>query len=147
MDGYNIIFAWDALKDLARENLDAARQRLMDILSNYQGYKQCRLVLVFDGYKVKGNPGITFDYHHIHVVYTKQDETGDMFIEKLLQEIGRNYTVRVATSDGLIQLSALRAGVLRLSADELWREVEWVGRQIDQVLQTLNQKGRLSRDS
>ena len=87
------------------------------------------------------------DSHHIHVVYTKQDETGDMFIEKLLQEIGRNYTVRVATSDGLIQLSALRAGVLRLSADELWREVEWVGRQIDQVLQTLNQKGRLSRDS
>lgn len=81
------------------------------------------------------------------MVYTKQDETGDMFIEKLLQEIGRNYTVRVATSDGLIQLSALRAGVLRLSADELWREVEWVGRQIDQVLQTLNQKGRLSRDS
>ena len=70
-----------------------------------------------------------------------------MYIEKLLQEIGRNYTVRVATSDGLIQLSALRAGVLRLSADELWREVEWVGRQIDQVLQTLNQKGRLSRDS
>ena len=147
VDGYNMIFAWDALKDLARENLDAARQRLMDILSNYQGYKQCRLVLVFDGYKVKGNPGTTFDYHHIHVVYTKQDETGDMFIEKLLQEIGRNYTVRVATSDGLIQLSALRAGVLRLSADELWREVEWVGRQIDQVLQTLNQKGRLSRDS
>ena len=81
------------------------------------------------------------------MVYTKKDETGDMFIEKLLQEIGRNYTVRVATSDGLIQLSALRAGVLRLSADELWREVEWVGRQIDQVLQTLNQKGRLSRDS
>ena len=147
VDGYNMIFAWDALKDLARENLDAARQRLMDILSNYQGYKQCRLVLVFDGYKVKGNPRTTFDYHHIHVVYTKQDETGDMFIEKLLQEIGRNYTVRVATSDGLIQLSALRAGVLRLSADELWREVEWVGRQIDQVLQTLNQKGRLSRDS
>ena len=122
VDGYNMIFAWDALKDLARENLDAARQRLMDILSNYQGYKQCRLVLVFDGYKVKGNPGTTFDYHHIHVVYTKQDETGDMFIEKLLQEIGRNYTVRVATSDGLIQLSALRAGVLRLSADELWRQ-------------------------
>ena len=147
VDGYNMIFAWDALKDLARENLDAARQRLIDILSNYQGYKQCRLVLVFDGYKVKGNPGTTFDYHHIHVVYTKQDETGDMFIEKLLQEIGRNYTDRVATSDGLIQLSALRAGVLRLSADELWREVEWVGRQIDQVLQTLNQKGRLSRDS
>ena len=81
------------------------------------------------------------------MVYTKEAETADMFIERVTHEIGRNRRVRVATSDGLIQLSALRAGVLRLSADELWREVEWVGRQIDQVLQTLNQKGRLSRDS
>ncbi len=145
VDGYNMIFAWDVLKDLARENLDAARQRLMDILSNYCGYKQCRLVLVFDGYKVKGGAGTQFDYHHIQVVYTKQDETGDMFIERLLQEIGKNYAVRVATSDNLIQLSALRAGVLRLSASELWQEVEWVGRQIDQVIQDFNQKGRLTR--
>ena len=143
VDGYNMIFAWDELKDLAREDLDAARQRLMDILSNYCGYKQCRLVLVFDGYKVKGNQGSRFDYHHIHVVYTKQDETGDMYIEKLLSEIGKNYAVRVATSDGLIQLSALRAGVLRVSAQELWREVEWVGEQIDQVIHRLNQKGQL----
>ncbi len=145
VDGYNMIFAWDTLKQLAHEDLDAARQRLLDILSNYAGYKQCRLVVVFDGYKVKGNAGTTTDYHHIQVVYTKQDETGDMFIEKLLQEIGKNYAVRVATSDGLIQLSALRAGVLRLSADELWREVEWVGRQIDQVLADLNRKGHLTQ--
>ena len=116
----------------------------MDILSNYCGYKSCRLVLVFDGYKVKGNAGSTFDYHHIQVVYTKQDETGDMFIERLLQDIGKNYAVRVATSDSLIQLSALRAGVLRLSAKELWLEVEQVGRQIDQAIQELNHKGRIS---
>ncbi|MFQ8984448.1 MAG: NYN domain-containing protein [Evtepia sp.] len=145
VDGYNMIFAWDALKDLARENLDTARQRLMDILSNYAGYKGCRLVLVFDGYKVKGNPGTTTDYHHIHVVYTRQDETGDLYIERLLEQIGKNYAVRVATSDGLIQLSALRAGVLRLSAQELWREVEWVGRQIDQAVAELNRRGNLSR--
>lgn len=118
-----MIFAWEELKDIARDNLDAARQRLLDILSNYQGYKKCRLVVVFDGYKQKGSGGSKSDYHNIHVVYTKQDETGDMYIEKLLHDIGRNYAVRVATSDGLIQLSALRAGVLRISAQELWREV------------------------
>lgn len=144
VDGYNMIFSWDILKELARDSLDTARQRLMDILSNYCGYKSCRLVLVFDGYKVKGNAGSTFVYHHIQVVYTKQDETGDMFIERLLQDIGKNYAVRVATSDSLIQLSALRAGVLRLSAKELWLEVEQVGRQIDQAIQELNQKGRIS---
>ena len=144
VDGYNMIFSWDILKELARDSLDTARQRLMDILSNYCGYKSYRLVLVFDGYKVKGNAGSTFDYHHIQVVYTKQDETGDMFIERLLQDIGKNYAVRVATSDSLIQLSALRAGVLRLSAKELWLEVEQVGRQIDQAIQELNQKGRIS---
>ena len=144
VDGYNMIFSWDILKELARDSLDTARQRLMDILSNYGGYKSCRLVLVFDGYKVKGNAGSAFDYHHIQVVYTKQDETGDMFIERLLQDIGKNYAVRVATSDSLIQLSALRAGVLRLSAKELWLEVEQVGRQIDQAIQELNQKGRIS---
>ena len=130
VDGYNMIFSWDELKNLAKENLDAARQRLMDILSNYCGYK------------VKGGQGSRFDYHHIQVVYTKQDETGDMYIEKLLHDIGKNYAVRVATSDGLIQLSALRAGVLRLSAQELWREVEWVGQQIAEAVQRLNRKGK-----
>ena len=145
VDGYNMIFAWEELKDIARDTLDAARQRLLDILSNSQGYKKCRLVVVFDGYKQKGSGGSKSDYHNIHVVYTKQDETGDMYIEKLLHDIGRNYAVRVATSDGLIQLSALRAGVLRISAQELWREVEWVGKQIDEMVRELNRKGTLSR--
>ena len=115
----------------------------MDILSNYSAYKGCQLALVFDAYKVKGGQGSRFDHHHIHVVYTKEGETGDMYIERLLQEIGRNYAVRVATSDALIQLSALRSGVLRLSAGELWQEVEWVGRQIDQAVAQWNQDGQI----
>ena len=146
VDGYNIIFAWDELRDLANENLDAARQRLMDILSNFAGYKACKLVLVFDGYKVKGNQGTKSDYNKIHVVYTKQDETGDMYIEKLVNDIGRNYAVKVASSDGLIQLSALRSGVLRVSANELKQEVEWVGRQIDEVIDQYNRRGTLGLD-
>lgn len=142
VDGYNMIFAWDVLKDLAKDSLDAARQRLMDILSNYCAYKGCELVLVFDAYKVKGGQGSQFDYHHIHVVYTKENETGDLFIEKLVETIGQSYAVRVATSDALIQLSALRKGVLRISAAELWHEVETVGRQIDEAISLLNQNGR-----
>ncbi len=144
VDGYNMIFAWDALNSLAREDLDAARTQLMDMLSNFAAYKGCRLVLVFDAYKVKGGQGSRFDHHHIHVVYTKEGETGDMFIEKLVNEIGRNYAVRVATSDGLIQLSALRSGVLRISAAELWQEVEWVGRQIDDAVEQWNKHGRVN---
>ena len=141
VDGYNMIFAWDELKALAKEDLDAARQRLMDILANYASYKQCRLVLVFDGYKVKGNRGTTFDYHSIQVVFTKENETGDMYIEKLIQEIGRNFAVRVATSDGLIQLSALRAGVLRVTAGELLHEVEFVLEQMARAIEAWNKKG------
>ena len=102
---------------------------------------------MFDSYRVKGGTGSRSSHNNLRVVYTQEDESADLYIETLVGKIGKNYAVRVATSDALIQLSALRAGVLRLSADELWREVEWVGRQIDQVLQTLNQKGRLSRDS
>lgn len=136
-----MIFAWDELKALAKEDLDAARQRLMDTLANYASYKQCRLVLVFDGYKVKGNRGTTFDYHSIQVVFTKENETGDMYIEKLIQEIGRNFAVRVATSDGLIQLSALRAGVLRMTAGELLHEVEFVLEQMARAIEAWNKKG------
>ena len=139
-----MIFAWDALNSLAREDLDAARTQLMDMLSNFAAYKGCRLVLVFDAYKVKGGQGSRFDPHHIHVVYTKEGETGDMFIEKLVNEIGRNYAVRVATSDGLIQLSALRSGVLRISAAELWQAVKWVGRQIDDAVEQWNKHGRVN---
>lgn len=143
VDGYNMIFAWQELRVLAADNLDAARSRLMDCLSNYSGYQGCRLVLVFDGYKKKGNEGSRFDYNHIQVVFTKEDETCDLFIERLVTEIGRNYAVRVATSDNLIQLTALRAGVLRLSAAELEAEVERVNEKIGALLETLNKKGRL----
>lgn len=140
VDGYNIIFAWDGLKKLASENLDAARHILMDVLSNYRGYTKCELVLVFDGYKVKGNYGEKFDYHDIHVAYTKENETGDMYIEKLIQDIGKNYNVKVATSDNLIQVAALRSGVLRMSANELREEIEFVNRQIQNAIETYGRK-------
>ena len=123
VDGYNIIFAWEELASLAKEDLDAARRRLCDILSSYAGYKKCTLVLVFDGYKQKGSPGSRTVWNNIRIVYTKEGETGDAYIESLVSEIGTNYTVRVATSDGLVQLSSLRAGVLRVSARELFDEI------------------------
>lgn len=139
VDGYNVIFAWDELKPLARENnMDAARQRLMDMLSNYAGFTKCELVLVFDGYRVKGGRGERFDYHNIHVAYTKENETADAYIEKLSDEIGKNESVRVVTSDNLIRLSALRAGVLRTSAMEFRNEVAWISEQIDAAIRDLN---------
>lgn len=134
VDGYNVIFSWDGLKNLASENFDAARHILMDILSNYTGYTKCEMVLVFDGYKVKDNPGERFDYHGIHVVYTKENETGDMYIEKLITEIGKNYYVKVVTSDNLIQVAALRSGVLRMPASEFKREVDFIGKQIEKTI-------------
>ena len=124
VDGYNIIFAWENLAALAAGDLDAARRRLCDILSSYAGYKKCHLVLVFDGYKVKGNPGEKENFHNIQVVYTKENQTADAYIEALADRIGRNYAVRVATSDALVQLGSLRSGVLRMSARELRQEVE-----------------------
>ena len=126
MDGYNIIFAWDSLAETARSDIDAARRHLCDALSSYAGFKKCRLVLVFDGYKIKGNPGEKTQFHNIQVVYTKEGQTADAYIESLVDQIGRNYAVRVATSDGLVQLSSLRSGVLRMSARELFEEVEAV---------------------
>ena len=123
VDGYNIIFAWEELATLAKEDLDAARRHLCDALSSYAGFKKCNVVLVFDGYKQKGNPGEKSAYHNIRVVYTREGETGDSYIEHLVSQIGTNYAVRVATSDGLVQLSSLRSGVLRVSARELKEEV------------------------
>ena len=123
VDGYNIIFAWEELAALAKEDLDAARRRLCDLLSSYAGYKKCTLVLVFDGYKQKGSPGSKAAWNNIRVVYTKEGETADRYIEDLAAQIGSNYAVRVATSDGLVQLSSLRSGVLRVSARELQAEV------------------------
>ena len=123
VDGYNMIYAWESLAKLATADLDAARRRLCDILSSYAGYKKCHLVLVFDGYKVKGNPGGKEVFHNIQVVYTKENQTADAYIEVLADRIGPNYAVRVATSDALVQLSSLRSGVLRMSARELEQEV------------------------
>ena len=139
VDGYNLIFAWDELKALAAERLDLARGRLMDMLSSYCGFTKSELVLVFDGYRTPGNPGTREDYHNIHVVFTPAGETGDMYIERLADEIGKNYDVRVVTSDNLIRLSALRSGVLRTGSKEFAGEVEWVLGQIDEVLKKSNQ--------
>ena len=124
VDGYNIIFAWEELAETARHDLSAARRALMDTLSSYAGFKNCRLVLVFDGYKVPGNAGEKSSFHNIQVVYTKENETADAYIEALVAQVGSNYNLRVATSDGLVQLSSLRSGVLRMSARELKAEVE-----------------------
>jgi len=124
VDGYNIIFAWEELAFLAKEDLDAARRRLCDLLSSYAGFTKCRLVVVFDGYKQKGNPGERTQFHNIQVVYTREGQTGDAYIEALVHDIGSNYAVRVATSDSLVQLASIRSGVLRMSARELKEEVE-----------------------
>lgn len=133
VDGYNMIFAWEDLKLLAETELDAARTLLMDMLADYCAFRGCELVLVFDAYRVKGNRGSRFDRHNVHVVYTRENETGDMYIEKLANSIGRNYKVKVATSDALIQLSALRSGILRISAREFEGEVKGVLAQIREV--------------
>ena len=130
VDGYNIIFSWEDLKELAAVNIDGAREKLMDILCNYQGFKKSTLILVFDAYKVKGNPGSVETYHNIHVVYTKEAETADQYIEKTVHEIGRKYRVTVATSDQLEQVIILGQGGQRMSARELLEDVIEVSHQI-----------------
>ena len=140
VDGYNIIFAWDELKSLADTDLGAARERLMEILCNYSAYTKNNVVLVFDAYKVPGNTGERFDFHNIHVVYTKERELGDVYIEKLISEIGKNDRVRVVTSDNLIQLSAVRFGVLRMSAAEFEQEVYYVHAKIGKFLDEIREK-------
>ena len=135
VDGYNIIFAWDELNALSKESLDAARHKLMDILCNYQGFQKCVLILVFDAYRVPGSPGSIEQYHNIHVVYTKEAETADMFIERVTHEIGRNRRVRVATSDGMEQIIILGHGALRVSARMFHEEVQNVEKQIRALVQ------------
>ncbi len=134
VDGYNIIFAWEELKAVAQTNLDAARQLLMDLLSNYQGFKKCVVILVFDAYKVPRNVQDVFKYHNIYVVYTKEAETADTYIERATYEIGKHHQVRVATSDGAEQLIILGHGALRLSATTFKAELEQVGGQIAAIL-------------
>lgn len=130
VDGYNIIFAWDDLKAIARDNLDAARSQLINILCNYQGFRECELILVFDAYRVKGNPGEIEKFRNISVVYTKEAETADMYIEKVTHELGKKHRVRVATSDGLEQLIILSQGALRVSARDFRTEVDEIERAI-----------------
>ena len=134
VDGYNIIFAWEELKAVAQTNLDAARQLLIDLLSNYQGFKKCVVILVFDAYKVPRNVQDVFKYHNIYVVYTKEAETADTYIERTTYEIGKHHQVRVATSDGAEQLIILGHGALRLSATTFKAELERVGGQIAAIL-------------
>ena len=134
VDGYNIIFAWEELNILAKDNLEAARGKLQDILCNYQGYTGVHLILVFDAYRVKGNPGTVTKYHNIHVIYTKEAETADMFIEKTTKEIAQKHQVVVATSDALEQMIIMGHGAIRLSANGFWDEIERVNALIQEEL-------------
>lgn len=141
VDGYNVIFDWDELHALADRDLFAARERLMDTLCGWAAFTHTQVVLVFDGYKVPGSLGEKLDYRGIHVVYTKERETGDMYIERFLQQVGKNDHVRVVTSDGLIQLSAVRTGVMRMSSAEFGRQVAEASDQIQAFIARMHQSG------
>ena len=142
VDGYNVIFSWEELKELAEVNIDGARTKLMDILSNYQGFKNCTLILVFDAYKVEGHECEITKYHNIHVVYTKEAETADQYIEKVVHQIGRKYKVTVATSDGLEQVIIRGQGAALLSARELRDEISLVKEQIRMENDRRTQEGK-----
>ena len=135
VDGYNIIFGWEELNRLAKENLELARTRLINILCNYQGFKRCNLILVFDAYRVKGNHREIEKEHGITVVYTKEAETADMFIEKTTHELGRDHRVRVATSDNVEQIIIMGNGAIRVSASEFLAEVNEVENAIRKIIE------------
>ena len=140
VDGFNVIYAWPELAALAEAEFQQAQERLMEILANYAAFTRTETILVFDAYKVKGGKGERFDYHGVRVVYTKENETGDAYIERLLHEIGRNGQVRIVTSDNLIQVSALRSGVLRQSAREFGEEIDRIYGDIEQFLRSHNRE-------
>ena len=140
VDGYNIIFAWESLKELAAVNIDGARGKLLDILCNYQGIKKCNLIVVFDAYRVKGHQTEMLDHHNIHVVYTKEAETADAYIEKFAHENGRKYHVTVATSDGLEQIIITGQGCHLLSAREFEREVEVANQTLRETIDGMREK-------
>ncbi len=140
VDGYNIIFAWEELKAVSRESLEHARQCLMDILANYHGFHPCELIVVFDAYKVAGNVGATEEYHGIHIVYTREAETADNYIEKTIYKIAKDHRVRVATSDALEQMIILGSGALRVSAAELYTQVQAAKVEIDAILRRNNSR-------
>ena len=133
-DGYNVIFAWEELNELAKASIDAARNKLMDILSNYQGFTGCTLILVFDAYKVKGSQGEVQKYHNIYVVYTKEAETADMYIERATHELAKEHRTRVVSSDGAEQIIVMGHGALRVSARAFEEEVRAVEKEIREFL-------------
>ena len=142
VDGYNIIFAWDDLRQLARENIESARGRLMDVLCDYQGFHRCTVILVFDAYRVEGGQGSVQKYHNIHVVYTKEAETADQYIEKTVHKIGRKNQVTVATSDALEQVIIYGQGARRMSARELMEEVEQTRQQVREAWEKKRESDR-----
>ena len=142
VDGYNVIFAWDELKELAQDHLDTARQLLMDLLCNYQGLRQCRVILVFDAYRLPYHREEIIPYNGIYVVYTREAETADAYIERTTHEIAREHRVRVVTSDGLEQLIVLGQGALRVSASAFHTEIEQLGREMAEMLRTINRRPR-----
>jgi len=138
VDGYNVIFAWDDLSRMAEGDLSMARDALLDKMAGYCAYTGCDVTVVFDGYRLPGNMGEKFDFHKVHVVYTKENETGDMYIEKCVSGMGRNTQVRVVSNDGLIQLTTIRSGVLRMTAAEFARELSSVSGEIRRMLDALH---------
>lgn len=143
VDGYNIVFAWPELRRLSEDNLEAARVRLADILCNYQGYKKNEIILVFDGYKSKGSEGSVIHYHNIDIVYTKEAQTADQFIELVSARMGREFQIRVATSDALEQMIILARGASRMSARELWKEVKDVEESIRKTYEEKRPKTKI----
>lgn len=142
VDGYNVIFAWEDLKELAKVNIEAARNKLMDILCNYQGFRKCAVILVFDAYKVDGFALEIQKYHNIHVVYTKEAETADQYIEKVVHQIGKKYHVTVVTSDGVEQVVTMGQGGTLISSREFKEEVELVRRQIREEYESRRETGK-----
>jgi len=134
IDGYNVLFNWPELSDMAKIDLGLARTRLIEILGDYAAFKSIRMVLVFDGYRAKGNPGQKSRWEKVEIVYTKEGQTGDAYIESLATRIGHNYSTRVVTSDSLVQLSSFRSGLLRMSARELRESVENARGEISDLL-------------
>jgi len=145
VDGYNILFAWEDLKEVAKADMAAARAMLEEILINYRGYRGCEVILVFDAYKVKGNPGSVEIREGIYIVYTKEAETADVYIERTTAELSPKYRVRVATSDGLEQVIILGHGAFRLSAAMFRKEVDETQTQIDRLISAYNAKNGLHR--
>ncbi|MBQ5648891.1 MAG: NYN domain-containing protein, partial [Clostridia bacterium] len=134
VDGYNVIFAWESLKSLAEKNLDDARESLMNLLANYVGFTKTELILVFDAYLVKEGQGSDFERDGYRVVYTKHEQTADAFIEKLMHELGPDYSARVVTADRLVQCSAVNSGILRMTPKEFADELTAVGNEINEFV-------------